>query len=68
LQAVAVLCLVTNNKTARFLGSVDYNNGVGIGALTFSWQIVNITPITTPFVYYLNIAIGNFTFAWIAAP
>jgi hypothetical protein len=39
LQSVAVLCLLTKNRTARFLGSAGPNTGVGVLAFTFDWTI-----------------------------
>jgi hypothetical protein len=39
LQSVAILCLITSNRTARFLGSGGSNSGVGIMAMTFDFTV-----------------------------
>jgi hypothetical protein len=46
LSAVSIVCLLTNNRSARLLGSAS--GGVGIGAVSFDWSlIVNYQPIGT---------------------
>jgi hypothetical protein len=37
--SIALLCLVTTNRTARFLGSAGSNAGVGLGALTLDFTV-----------------------------
>jgi hypothetical protein len=39
LQSVAIMCFLTKNRTARFLGSAGPNAGVGMFALTFDWTV-----------------------------
>ena len=38
LQSVSVLCFIATNPKIRFLASSGFNEGVGLGALTFDWN------------------------------
>jgi OPT family oligopeptide transporter len=40
LSAVSVICLLTRNKTARFLGSAHPDGGVGILSFSFDWYTI----------------------------
>ena len=68
LQAVAVLCLVTSNKTARFLGSGDNGEGVGMGMFTFDWYYVGTGALVIPFVYMVNTTVGAILYTYIVVP
>jgi hypothetical protein len=39
ISSIAILCLVTTNKTARFLGSAGSNAGIGLGAFTLDFTV-----------------------------
>lgn len=67
IQAVAILCLVSKNRTVNFLGSGYYFEGFGIGMLTFDWYYVG-PALLVPCVYYLNNAGGNILYNWIIVP
>jgi hypothetical protein len=68
LQAVAILCFVTNNNVARFLGSATSFRGVGIGALTFDWNLIGGGYLTTPFWASLQFFVSNCIWTWIIVP
>lgn len=69
LQTVSVLCFVAGgNKTLRFLGSSDNKGGLGLGALTFDWNMIKFSPLTTPFWAIVNTIGGNMLLGWVLTP
>ncbi|KAH6596736.1 hypothetical protein BASA61_003430 [Batrachochytrium salamandrivorans] len=51
LQSVSILCMISNNKTIRFLGSASPNTGVGILSFSFDWSNIGGGVISIPCVY-----------------
>ncbi|KNC97645.1 OPT family small oligopeptide transporter [Spizellomyces punctatus DAOM BR117] len=68
LQTVSVLCLITTNKKARFLGSSDNGGGIGIGALSFDWTYIGGGFLTAPFWATLNYIGSNWLWTWVLTP
>ncbi|KAI8893981.1 OPT oligopeptide transporter protein-domain-containing protein [Globomyces pollinis-pini] len=69
LSMVSLLCLITNNKTLRWLGSSANNEGVGMFALSFDWTVANgLSAIYTPWWAALNNYGGYILFTWIFMP
>jgi hypothetical protein len=59
LRGVALICLLTSNKTAQFFGSFTNKNGTGIMALTFDWGYIGGGVLTTPFYAFLQTTISS---------
>ena len=59
LQSISVLCLITNNPVARFLGSSDDYEGVGLGAISLDWYYIGGGYLTAPFWASLQLALAN---------
>ena len=69
LGMISILCLFTSNRTARFLGSSSYQEGVGLFALTLDWSVISgRSPIVTPFWAGLNYFIGSAFWLWLIVP
>ncbi|KAH6579991.1 hypothetical protein BASA61_009979 [Batrachochytrium salamandrivorans] len=51
LQSISILCMISNNKTIRFLGSASPNTGVGILSFSFDWSNIGGGVISIPCVY-----------------
>ena len=58
LQIVSIVCFFTPDPFWRLLGSGNKGEGVGIGALTFDWQQVGGSSLTTPFWATLQYSIS----------
>lgn len=54
LQGVAVICLFSSNKIARFLSSFSRGEGPGVLALTFDWCYIGGGILTIPFYALLQ--------------
>ncbi|KAJ2995509.1 hypothetical protein HDV02_000681 [Globomyces sp. JEL0801] len=67
LYAVSLLCLITKNKTWSLLGSTSPNTGVGLGSLTFAWDLANGF-IYTPWHVIINWVVGIVFFHYIVTP
>ncbi|KAI8809022.1 OPT oligopeptide transporter protein-domain-containing protein [Cladochytrium replicatum] len=68
LQAVALLCLFSSNKIARFLGSVTPPiSGPGFLGLTFDLQYIGTGVFLIPWIYQLQSWIGNYIFVYLVA-
>ncbi|KAH6561861.1 hypothetical protein BASA62_009563 [Batrachochytrium salamandrivorans] len=50
-KSVSILCMISNNKTIRFLGSASPNTGVGILSFSFDWSNIGGGVISIPCVY-----------------
>ncbi|KAJ3310946.1 hypothetical protein HDV04_004552 [Boothiomyces sp. JEL0838] len=69
LGLISVLCLVSSNRTVRFLGSGDSFEGPGILSLSFDWTAIShLEPLTTPFWASLNLFFKSVFWLWIAVP
>ncbi|KAI8903159.1 OPT oligopeptide transporter protein-domain-containing protein [Gorgonomyces haynaldii] len=69
LTGISLLCLLTTNRTARFLGSSSVGGGVGILAWSFDWtQLIPYTPIAAPFYATANLIGGSLIWNWIFVP
>ncbi|KAI8810324.1 OPT oligopeptide transporter protein-domain-containing protein [Cladochytrium replicatum] len=68
LQAVALLCLFSSSKIARFLGSVSPPvSGAGLLGLTFDLQYIGTGVFLVPWIYQLQSWIGNYIFVYLVA-
>jgi OPT family small oligopeptide transporter len=66
---VAILCLVSTNRTVRFLGSGDAFEGPGILGLSFDWPVIaHHNPLTSPFWVSVNYAFQGIFWGWIIIP
>jgi OPT oligopeptide transporter protein len=69
LSAVSILCLITTNKTAKFLGSAHPSGGVGLFSFSFDWSMIGMYgPIATPWWATVNWFVGNVAWQWIVVP
>ena len=69
LAMVSVLCLFSNDRTVKFLGSSDTQEGMGLFALTFDWSIMQShSPLYTPFWAGCNYFGGYIFWSWIVIP
>ncbi|KAJ3270451.1 hypothetical protein HDV01_007811 [Terramyces sp. JEL0728] len=67
LGAVSVLCLITNNRDARWLGNAM--SGPGILSLTFDWTIISVqTWYYFPFYTTINAVFGAILWGWVVGP
>ncbi|KAJ3268241.1 hypothetical protein HDV01_003237 [Terramyces sp. JEL0728] len=66
LMSVSLLCLITNNRTVRFLGSAWYDQGPGILSFSFDWTLINGQ--YSPMYVNWNSMFGNILGMWIIAP
>lgn len=66
-SAISILCLITTNKSAKFLGSATA--GVGLLSFSFDWSIIYVyAPIATPWWATLNWFFGTVLWQWIVVP
>ena len=64
---ISVLCFITTNRTARFLGSAT--SGIGLGAISLDWgNISSYSPIAIPWFATVNYLVGTITWQWIVVP
>jgi hypothetical protein len=69
LSTVSLLCLITSNRTARFLGSAGPNEGMGLLSITFDWSLLSsYQPLTYPFWAQLNTFSANAFWQWLVVP
>jgi OPT oligopeptide transporter protein len=69
ISAISVFCLITNNKTAKFLGSAHASGGVGLLSFTLDWSMIGIySPIATPWWATVNWFLGNVIWTWMVIP
>ncbi|KAJ3308929.1 hypothetical protein HDV04_000615 [Boothiomyces sp. JEL0838] len=66
LMSVSLLCLITKNRTVRFLGSAYYDQGPGILSFSFDWTFIN--GAYSPMYVNWNSIFGNILGMWIIAP
>ncbi|KAJ3275885.1 hypothetical protein HDV01_006751 [Terramyces sp. JEL0728] len=66
LASVSILCFITKNRTARFLGSAWFEQGPGILSFTFDWTFIN--GVYSPMYVLWNSIFGNILGMWIIAP
>lgn len=68
LQSFSLICLLTSNRTLKFLASASSGYGIGLGALTLDLYYIGGEMLTTPFWATLNVFIGGVFWAWIVTP
>lgn len=68
LTAVSIICLLTKNKTARFLSSSHPHGGVGLLSFSFDWQTIGSTGIYSPWSTTVNTLIGLTFWQWVVIP
>ncbi|KAJ8331135.1 OPT super [Batrachochytrium dendrobatidis] len=68
LQSISVLCMITNNKTARFLGSASPKTGVGILSFSLDWSNIGSAAISIPWWVIANMAVSEVFVIWIVVP
>lgn len=68
LTAISVLCLITTNKTVRFLGSASTNKGVGWMSFSLDWNQFQSVGLYVPWWVTVNTFIGNVFWMWIVVP
>lgn len=69
IAAIPLVCLFTNNRTAKFLGSFQYGNGVGLFAISLDWSTINVwNPLYMPFWAGCNLFISMILFTWVLPP
>ncbi|KAH6601645.1 hypothetical protein BASA50_001502 [Batrachochytrium salamandrivorans] len=68
LQSVSILCMISNNKTIRFLGSASPNTGVGILSFSFDWSNIGGGVISIPWWVIVNFMVANIIVVWFIVP
>jgi hypothetical protein len=69
LGAVSILCLLTENKTVRFLASAGPNAGVGLFSFSFDWSLISVyQPVALPWWATVNWFMGNVIWTWLVVP
>ncbi|XJO75901.1 hypothetical protein BDV3_006505 [Batrachochytrium dendrobatidis] len=68
LQSVSVLCMITNSKSARFLGSASPDAGMGILSFSFDWSNIGSGIISIPWWVIANMAVANIVVGWLIVP
>ncbi|KAJ3322815.1 hypothetical protein HDV06_002676 [Boothiomyces sp. JEL0866] len=66
LASVSILCFITTNRAARFLGSAWFEQGPGILSFTFDWTFIN--GVYSPMYVLWNSIFGNVLGMWIIGP
>ncbi|KAI8898391.1 OPT oligopeptide transporter protein-domain-containing protein [Globomyces pollinis-pini] len=66
---ISILCLISRNKTLRWLGSAANNEGVGMFTLSLDWSVANgLGSMYTPFWAGMNNFGGYILFTWVFMP
>ncbi|KAJ3313392.1 hypothetical protein HDV04_002199 [Boothiomyces sp. JEL0838] len=66
LASVSVLCFLTKNRTVRFLGSANYNQGPGVLSFSFDWTLIGGQ--YAPMYVNWNSMFGIIMGTWILSP
>ncbi|OAJ40207.1 OPT family small oligopeptide transporter [Batrachochytrium dendrobatidis JEL423] len=70
LQALSLLCMMSNNRDARIFGSATPNTGFGILSFTLDWSNFGtyFMPLSTPWWVSANFFVANAFILWIVVP
>jgi hypothetical protein len=69
LSGVSILCLLTRNKTIRFLASGHQFGGVGLMSFSFDYSMISAyQPVAVPAWATLNFCAGSLFWLWIIVP